>query len=457
MRADSLRRQLFKRLLWPLATILLFGSAFAYYFALRSTVNAYDLGLLDDALDISRQISVHEGRMTLNLPPAASQMLQINDKDRVSYALWDASGTLLAGNDELVMVHALTADENYIFKDIKLNKERHRALLYRGNVDGRVVYIVVAQTVRGRDRLTGSVFASILLPEALILALSIGIVVLGVRSVLTPVEVLRDEISSRSSTDLSPVGESTVPEELAPIIHGINTLLGNLSASFASHRRFIADAAHQLRTPLAGLSGQIEVALEEPPADVRKLLHQLLETTQRTTHLANQLLSLARLEHTEQSMYEVTRVDLREIMLEAAASFVSLAARKGCELGFDLHPCYVNGSPLMLRELFSNILDNAVRYTPAGGYIAVSLNSLASHHLLVIEDNGPGVPEEELAKLGTPFHRLPSNQVEGCGLGLAIVCEIVRLHGAEILFEHASAGRGLKVIVKFPDSFSRVI
>lgn len=450
MHTDSLRRQLLKGLLWPLAIILLTGSFFAYFFALNSAVNAYDLSLLNDALDISKQVNVRDGKMTINLPPVASQMLQTNNQDRVSYAAWDESGQIFAGDSKFQMADMLVSEESHLFQDVELNGEKHRAMLLRGKAEGHAYYIAAAQTVHGRDHLTGEIFASILLPEALLAIVSIAAILLGVRRGLAPILFLRDEISSRSSNDLSPIEESTAPAELAPIIHGINELLGNLATSFASHRRFIADAAHQLRTPLAGLSGQIEVALEIPPADDKKFLHQLLASTQRTTHLANQLLSLARLEHTEQFMYEVASVELQTVLLEAVVDFVSLGARKGIELDFDLLPCRVAGSQLMLREMVSNLLDNAVRYTPTGGRIRVSMNIIARNICLLIEDNGAGVAEEELVKLGTPFHRLPSDQAEGCGLGLAIVREIVRLHGAEIYFERGTEGCGLQVRIRFP-------
>ncbi len=448
--ANSLRRQLLKRLLWPLVIILLLGSVFAYVFALHTAVNTYDLGLLDDALDISKQIEVNQDRMSINLPAAARQMLRAKNEDRVSYAAWDASGQLFSGNPKLLMVDALAPDENHLFQDMVLDGEENRAMLLRGETEGHTYYIAVAQTVRGRNHLTGGIFASMLLPEALLALVSIAAILLGVRRGLTPVERLRDEITSRSSSDLRPVEESTAPAELAPIIHGINELLGNLAAAFAGHRRFIADAAHQLRTPLAALSSQIEVALEEPPADVKQLLRQLLATTQRTTHLANQLLSLARLEHTEQSMYEVAMVELQEVLLASAADFVTLGARKGVELDFELQPARVAGSPLMLRELLSNLLDNAVRYTSAGGRVQVSIQTIAQDVWLSVADNGPGVPEAELEKLGTPFHRLPSDQPEGCGLGLAIVREISRLHGAEIFFSRGADGGGLQVRIRFP-------
>lgn len=446
---DSLRRKLLKRLLWPLTIILLLGAGFSYYFAIRAAVNTYDLGLLDAALDISRLVNLEHGKLSLNLPPVASQMLQISNDDRVSFAAWSAEGELFAGNPKLLIRDALEFDENHIFEDINLNGEENRITVLRSELNKHTYYIAVAETLRGRNRLTRGIFISMLLPEALLALVSVLAVMFGVRRGLTPIEQLRDEIASRTSSDLKPIDESTAPAELAPIIHGINELLDNLASSFASHRRFIADAAHQLRTPLAALSSQLEVALEKPAENNKAMLQNLLHTTQRTTHLANQLLSLARLEHSEQSMYDSSRIDLQQLISDTAADFVTLGARKQVELEFDLQPASINGNPLLMRELIANLLDNAVRYTPRNGMVRVSLEESGNTVFLHVEDNGPGVPEAELEKLGTPFHRLPSDHAEGCGLGLAIVREIARLHQARIYFEKGEILPGLRINLVF--------
>jgi two-component system sensor histidine kinase TctE len=447
---SSLRRQLLKWLLWPLVCILLIGSVIAYLFALDAAVNAYDLGLLDNALDLSKQVEMHAGELFINLPPAAQQMLQANNEDRVSYAAWDEGGRLFSGTPKLLAYGVLPDNVNHLFRDVEVDGEKNREVLLRSKFGGRSLYIAVSETIHGRKHLADGILVSILVPEILLALVSIAAIVLGVQRGLSPVQHLRDEILSRSPTDLRPIKESPAPTELAPIIHGINELLADLATAFASHRRFIADAAHQLRTPLAALSSQIEVGLEAPPADVKGLLRQLLATTQRTTHLANQLLSLARLEHTEQSRYEIATVELQQIFLEASADIVALAARKGVELDFNLRPCSIQGSPLMLRELLANLLDNAVRYTPTGGRVAVSLQADAQNILLYVEDNGPGVANSDLVKLGNPFYRPSSSQSDGCGLGLAIVREIARLHGADVAFGQGAEGRGLRVSVRFP-------
>ncbi len=449
MRIYTLRRRLFRQLGLPLIAILILGAIFAYLFALHAAMTAYDLGLLNDALDLSQQVEIRNGRFSINLPLAAQQMLQANNQDRESYAAWDENGNLFSGNPTLLRIHAPLATADHRFDDLVMSGEKNRAVILRQHMQDSTYYIAVSQTMRGRNLLTDKTFAEILLPEALLAIVSIGVILWGVRRGLTPVETLRDEIVSRSSNDLRPIDEASAPAELTLIIHGINELFGHLASSFASHRRFIADAAHQLRTPLASLSSQIEVGLEKTPVDMDKFLRQLLATTQRTTHLSNQLLSLARLEHTETAMHEVVMVDLRQVFLDASPDFISLAAKKNVEIDFDLQPSTVRGSPLMLRELVSNLLDNAVRYTPADGRVEVILKKHDGPILLFMQNEGPPILPEELIKLGTPFYRPPSSEPDGCGLGLAIVKEVARIHGAEVSFDHGDHGGGLQVRVLF--------
>ena len=450
MHNASLRRQLLNWLLGPIIIVLLLGSAIAYMFAKQAAMNAYDLGLLDNALDLSRQVEVYNGELTIDLPPVAQQMLQVNNDDVVTYAAWDDVGHLFSGSHSLLTIGALPANGSHIFRYAKVDGEENREVLLRGSHAGKDFYIAVSQTMHNHNHLMDDILASILLPEALLSIICVAAILIGVKRGLLPIHNLRNEIISRSSTDLRPIAESPAPAELAPIVHGVNELLSRLATAFAAHRRFIADAAHQLRTPLASLRSQIEVGLESPPPDVKILLRQLLETTQRTTHLTNQLLSLARLEHTEQTRHEVVEVNLQQIFLDASADIVSLAARKGVEISFDIQLCKLWGSPLMLRELLVNLLSNALRYSPPGKSVTVTLRSTPQEILLSVEDNGPGVPENELLQLGVPFHRLPSTEQDGCGLGLAIVREIARLHRAEIDFKQGSGGQGLLVNVRFP-------
>lgn len=450
MHTNSLRRQLLQRLLWPFVAIFLVGAVLAYLFAHQAAKNTNDLGLLDDAFDLTKQVEVHEGKISLDLPLAARQMLLANNDDQVIFAAWDELGQLIAGDVQLMRLAQLPMGENYRFRDVVLGKHNGRMVVLRSYIRGYVVYVAVFQTLRGQNRLLRDAFFGMLLPEAMLALVSVFVILFGVRQGLQPVELLRDEIASRSPSNLQPVQETPAPAELRPIIHGINELLANLSEAFASHRRFIADAAHQLRTPLAALSSQIEVALQQPPTDSRALLCQLLATTQRTSNLANQLLSLARLEHTEDSVCDKTKVNFLQVISDVASGYVAEAERKGITLEFKLQPCLIQGNALLLGELLTNLLDNALRYTPSGGEILVSLQFEHDCWKLTVQDSGPGVPESELSQLGRHFHRLNPSIPDGCGLGLAIVREIARIHKAEVSFS-ASAYGGLQASVIFQE------
>lgn len=447
----SLRRQLLRRLLWPFIVILLLGMSVAYVFAVRAATHATDLGLLDDAIDLAEQVDVKQGKIALELPLAAEQMLIANNDDREAYAAWDSKGVLISGDPRLMLLGTPSIDENQRFADFSLNNEANRAVILRRVIKNMTLFIAVAQTKHSRNRMSREIFIGLLTPEILLMLAAIIVIMFGVRRGLTPVERLRDVITSRSPNDLSYIDETSAPAELRPIIHGVNELLDKLSKALSDHRRFIADAAHQLRTPLAALSSQIEVSLEQPTTDTRTMLNQLLMTTRRTSHLANQLLSLARLEHTEHSACDKVVLHLHEVVREAAADLVSQAARKDIDIDFDLQPCMVKGSPILLRELLANLFDNAVRYVPQGGLVSVGLHVAGMLCVLTIEDNGPGVPESELSKLGVPFYRPESSHPGGCGLGLAIVKEIARLHDARIDFAIASQSGGLRVVLSIPE------
>ena len=449
MRNSSLRRLLLRRLLLPMVPILTLGIGMAYLFALHAANAANDLGLVDDALDLVKQVQVRGNKLSLELPSAALQMLSANNDDHVTYAAWDKTGLLFAGNAQLSRLARPSVGANYTFQDIEVDGKKNRAVVLSSNVAGIPLTIAVAETVHGRDRISDEIFLSMLFPEIALAVVSLAVILFGVRHGLSPVELLRDEILRRSPNDLSAIDESPAPEELRPIVHSINTLLEKLTSEFAIRKRFIADAAHQLRTPLAALSSQIEVALKKPSEDSRETLRQLLKTTRRTHHLIHQLLSLARLEHMQIATTE-DRIDLCEVIREAAGDFVASSADKGVELTFDLKPCRVQGSTFLLGEMLANLLDNAIRYVPSGGQVIVSLRDGSDHGLLSIEDNGPGVPEDELATLGIPFHRQVASFQEGCGLGLAIVKEIVRLHQASIRFGLGHGGQGLKVDILLP-------
>jgi two-component system sensor histidine kinase TctE len=228
--------------------------------------------------------------------------------------------------------------------------------------------------------------------------------------------------------------------------------MNRLSATLAAQRRFVADAAHQLRTPLAGLKTQTELALRErDPQAIAHSLGHIRSATERSAHLVNQLLALARAEPGADRPERFQPVDLAQLARDATTDWVSAALRKSLDLGFESEPqgAQVSGDAVLLRELLSNLIDNAIRYTPEGGRVTVSVANTGAEVALRVEDNGPGVPDEERAQVFERFHRVLGTGQEGCGLGLSIVREIVERHSASVTLGTGADGHGTLVEVRF--------
>jgi two-component system sensor histidine kinase TctE len=272
---------------------------------------------------------------------------------------------------------------------------------------------------------------------------------------LRPLASLRAEIESRSHRDLSAVSEAQAPRELQPLIRAMNDLLARLSAVLGAQQRFIADAAHQLRTPLAGIKTQTELALRNSPShEVEATLRQLHTATEQTTRLVNQLLSLARAEPGAKHQHAIEPLDLAALARECTMEWVPRALERDIDLGFDGSEAAVtiDGNAFLLKEMLNNVLDNALRYTQRGGQVTVRVvpeNGLAR---LSVEDTGPGIPERERERVFERFYRVLGTGSDGCGLGLAIVREIAHGHGAGITLGSGPHGVGTSVQIAFPRS-----
>jgi two-component system sensor histidine kinase TctE len=328
------------------------------------------------------------------------------------------------------------------------------------------VLVQVAQSTQARTRLAHDIVQGVILPQFVVVPIFILLVWFGLGQGIAPLNDVQARIRGRRADDLSPIDEHDAPEEIAPLVDSINDLLRRLQQSLQTQKRFVADAAHQMKTPLAGLRMQAELAQRQTdPEELRASLRQIGRGVERTTRLVNQLLALARAENqggAARAVHEL--LDLRQPASEVLQELAALAFDKGLEVEFDSPPLplAVRGNPLLLHELVKNLLDNAIAYTPSGGSVALRLRATTGEGLraaeplveLVVEDSGPGIPPAERALVFEPFYRILDNGSEGSGLGLAIVREIARQHGAEIRLDHLhpqrEKDRGLRVTVRFP-------
>ena len=445
-RPPSLRRQLLLRLLPAMLLLIVAGAFVAYSVALRSAVHAYDRALLDSALALAGQIRVVDGKPSLILPHAAQEILLTDKDDEIFFRVLGADGQDIAGNDKLAPPPPVKDQRSYY--DATLDGRPLRVAALFTEREGIPLTVLVAETLIKRNNLAWEVQLGMLLPELALVIATLALVWFGVRSGLRPLDELRRQLSRRSPTDLSPIEDGPFSEEIAPLVAELDALLQRLDDSLDAQRHFVSDAAHQLRTPIAALQAQIELALRTTEGEQTAALATALAAVQRLAHLVRQLLALARAEPGAQAA--TTSVELDECVRQVAETMLPRAFAAGIDLGFALQAARVSGSRLLLEEAIANLIDNAIRYTPAPGTVNVSVGSEAGSVVLRVEDSGPGIPPAARQQVFERFFRLPGNQREGCGLGLAIVRRIAAQHGATVSIGESAELGGTAVEMRFP-------
>jgi two-component system sensor histidine kinase TctE len=309
--------------------------------------------------------------------------------------------------------------------------------------------ILVAETTVKRTRLTREILFSSLMPQMVLAVATLVIVWFGVKRGLGPLARLSEEIKGRSPRDLHPIDAAAAPEETRPLLAALNGLLEQVSEASRNQQRFLANAAHQLRTPLAGLQAHTELALAQPLTEaVRAQLDQVHQATIRTARLANQLLALARAEPGARG--DPSQVNLKGVVESEADAWVHQALARDVDLGFELEPAPVQGDAFLLREALANLVHNAIEYSNRGGRVTVRTGARNGHAFVEVEDDGPGIPAAERGRVLERFYRVPGTSGTGSGLGLAIVREIAVGHGAGIELVEGAGAKGCRVAITFP-------
>jgi two-component system, OmpR family, sensor histidine kinase TctE len=491
------QRSLFGEILdWMLAPLLVLwpmSLGLTWVVAQGIASGPFDRALADVALALARQANQQAVSSAKNGPgqdDAISLTARVelqrtaepltrltDDDDQVYYQVLGPRGELLAGDARLSVLSLPppeTGEPGVVrFRDDVVADEPVRVAyvwLARPSDSTRIVagssLVQVAETLGKRSRLATEIIKGVILPQFVILPVAVLLVWFALVRGIRPLAELQLRIRRRQSTDLSPIDEGNVPDEVAPLVRAINDLLQRLDRTVATQRHFLADAAHQLKTPLAGLRTQAELAARDidsgrgDPASQRHSLLQIARSSERAAHMVNQLLAMARAEDTGQAMRR-TAVDLAELTRDVVRDFVPQALDKQIDLGFelvnlqpdpesddkanDVMKAPLLAEPVLLGELVRNLVDNALRYTPAGGSVTarVLYDSADRSVALQVEDTGPGIPPAEREAVFRPFYRALGTAVDGSGLGLAIVNEIAQRHGATItLSDGHNAGEG---------------
>jgi two-component system sensor histidine kinase TctE len=453
----SLRGRLLRRLALLLTLILVVSSLSAYWSARSAADTAYDRTLLASARAIAKGLYADDGRLKANVPYVALDTFAYDSVGRIYYQVLDQRGQLVSGYDDLPAAPAGTPrTDDYPalarFYDGFYRSQGVRVVSLLQPVSepllNGIAEIRVAETLGARERMTHQLLVGTLWRMCLLAFSALLLVWLAVSAALRPLELLRRTVVARASDDLRPLPDAELPRELRPLVSALNQFNERLRGLFERQSQFIADAAHELRTPLAALKARVELGLRaQEPAAWRSTLEEAAQNTDRLTQLANQLLSLARIESGARAIAEggAQQLDLSQLARELGLALAPLAHARGISLALEAEqPVWLRGEPTLLNELLCNLVDNALAHTPAGGNVILRV---VAPGVLEVQDDGPGIPLEEHEKVFERFYRR-GVQGSGAGLGLAIVGEICRAHQARISL-HQALPQGLLVRVEF--------
>ena len=479
--AHSLFGEILDWLLAPLLLVWPMSIAVTYLVAASIANAPFDRSLEESTTVLAQQVKLVDGQARLVLPATSSEILRADETDRVYFQVLGSHGEFIGGDIELPLPPEDEKEAPGIvrFRDDTMRGDEVRVAWVRVDLKtgpgSNAPLVQVAETRGKRAQLAGEIIKGVILPQFVILPIAVVLVWFGLSRGIRPLYRLQQRIAQRRIDDLSPINVQEAPEEVGPLVHSFNQLLARLERNIEDQKRFIADAAHQMRTPLAGLRTQAELAMRQTdPAEIHKSLEQLATGSERATRLINQLLALARAENRSSAGPVLAPLDLEELARSVLHELVPLALEKQIDLGFEERgqPALVDGNAMLLHELVKNLIDNAIHYTPSGGSVTVRIGTApvpadefdnsalpadpsaddpntfpglgpvgvpgapagtaGLAFTIEVEDTGPGIPVRERDLVFERFYRVLGNSEDGSGLGLAIVREIAMQHGATV-------------------------
>jgi len=445
-------------LLWPLSLAL------TWFVAQGIASKPFDRALEYNLQALTRFVVIQDEQVQFRINDQARDLLRADDIDLIYHQVVSPRGEVISGDPDLPLPRdkeTPVPGRVMLRTDTVRGDEVRVAYLWLAQSDNnrRLVLMQIAETMGKRSTLATEIITGVMVPQFVILPLAVLLVWLALVRGIRPLNELEQRIRARKPDDLSPIEESFIPQEVAPLVSSINDLLNRLKASLSTQKRFLADAAHQLKTPLAGLRMQADLAQREnDPKEIRNSLQHIARSSIRATHTVNQLLALARAETTGRNLPN-TDIDLAQLVTEVVQDSVPRALEHGVDLGYEgpsqiPREHHIEGNTTLLQEMVRNLVDNAINYSGRQGVVTVRVffDPYSGVQILQVEDNGPGIPENERELVLQPFYRALGTNVDGSGLGLAIVQEIAQQHGADIAMDAAHPERlqpGLKVSVRF--------
>jgi two-component system sensor histidine kinase TctE len=449
----TIRQRLLLLLLPALVLLMLLGGVADYWIAVATTRNAYDQALASAALAAAASLHSDDGRLQIGAAQRAAVAGRADADGSTLYSITGPDGELIAGSAQLPAAAPGSGARNgsVSFRDADFQGMKLRVASLRTRTDSGPVTVTVAETLQRRASTQRVMLLGKLLVDFAELDVTLLLIWIGVYFGLRPLSRLRERVDEQSTTTLQRFNEADAPGELRPLILALNHLLELRHDAALSQRRFVADAAHQMRTPVTGLLAQLELLLQAPGAvAVKGELTTINRSVQQLAHTANQLLALARAEPVSAVGESFKPVALRPLVEQLVERNVDRAVSAGLDLGADAQAAQVTGDAWLLEDLLGNLIDNALKYTPRGGHVTVRCGVEQGQPFLEVEDDGPGIAESERLRVRERFYRLPGSPGTGCGLGLAIVDEISRAHHANFSIGLPSQGGGSRMRIRFP-------
>ena len=449
----SLRNGLLRRLLIPLLLVLIVDAVVGYQVLLRPLNDAYDEALADSAVVLARHVGIQANQPNIpafDLTAQGEEMLRNDRVDEVSFLVLGPDDVFIAGDKALPKPPR--RDTELSFYDGTFNGKNVRAVALATHAGVSDVMVIVAETTLKRTAATWKMALGVGLPQVILALIVLAVVWFGVRNGMESLDALRIQVEGQAAGNMAPLDPLAVVTEVRPLVEAFDGLLTRLDAASSAQNRFLANAAHQLRTPLAGLQAQLELALEESDPTIQKVrLLNCRDATSRTARLVNQLLALSASEPDGRKANAWLEGDLKDVLSQRAQEWVERAIQKKIDLGFELVSAPFKGDHLLVGEMASNLIDNAFEYGRPAGQVTVRCGKCGDQVFLEVDDDGSGIRDDERNRVVDRFYRVPGTQGIGSGLGLAIVDEVARNHRGSLVLDESPRG-GLRARVLLPAS-----
>ncbi|HEX2603372.1 MAG TPA: sensor histidine kinase [Oxalicibacterium sp.] len=449
----SLRKTLIRRLTISFAFSLLLLIPLIYQLIHLPASHAYDQDVSDDTRSLIPFLKISNGIPHFDISPEAEQVLKTDSRDQVYFLVLGPGNRFLAGDPGLPVPRMRRPAGKPLMYNAEYRGNNVRASAIEYELNGQKFLFITAETVLKRDILTRDSIIVTLLSAVTLIIVSTVNVWYSTSHALVPLNRIRSALQSMQQSNLEPLDEKTVPAEIRPLVQEFNGLLRRLDKSVEVQQRFVANAAHQLRTPLAGVRTQLELLRDSDDGMRDQRLTQSIAAIDRLSHLVHQMLALISSTPGGREVSVQTLVNIADVIRERSTEWVRAADVRSVDLGFELYAAQVYGDALLIGEMIANLVDNAQRYSPIGATVTIRCDAHNGHAVIEVEDDGPGIPPEECSLVFERFYRrAASANIAGSGLGLSIVREVVQGLGGTVSIGTPPRGRGCLVRVEVPQS-----